>query len=225
MERQSETSEAAEWSNCGQRAGTVLSNYPSPQTGSPVSAAFGNGSPTVIEKLVSAIQLPRIDAGPGGRRQVGSERGEEFYTVDLARYTCTCHSFQNGRAHFAETDIRRCCRHISRLLIFEKRSGKLSDFLHVLLVHRLNYGRGIWVDIVRHPMRYYQIGGDDVLLVKGDSNGVDVFAPKNPGSVVERVHCVDLATLHRSADGLRRNAEACCRLGQVHPSFSSLPLW
>lgn len=182
MERLSETGEAAEWSNCGQRAGTMLSNYPNSQTGSPVSVSFGNGSSPVVEKLVSAIQLPRLEAGLVGKRQVGSERGDEFYTVDLARYTCTCHSFRNGRAHFGETDIRRCCRHISRLLLYEKRSGKLSDFLHVLLVHRLNYGRGIWGDIVRHPMRYYQIGGDDVLLVKGESNGVDVFAPKPSSS-------------------------------------------
>ncbi len=156
----------------------MLSNHPDPRIGSPVSLAFGNGSPTVIEKPVSVIQLSHFEAGPDGKRQVDSERGDEVYTVDLTRYTCTCHSFRKGRAHFGERDIRRCCRHISRLLIFKKRSGKLSDFLHVLLVQRLNYGRGIWADVVRHPLRYYQIGGDEILLVKSDSTGVDVFAPK-----------------------------------------------
>jgi transposase InsO family protein len=66
----------------------------------------------------------------------------------------------------------------------------------------------------------------DALLEPISEDGiVDVCAPKNPGSVVERVHGVDLATLHGSADGLRRHAEACCRLGQVHPPFSPLPLW
>lgn len=155
----------------GSKAETLAAT---PQT----SRSSENGSPTVVELLISAIQLPLFVAGPGTKRQVGSERGDEVYVVDLARYTCTCHSFRKGRATFAETDIRRCCRHISRLLLYEKRTGKLSDFLHVMLVNRLNYGRGIWVDAVQHPMRYFQIGGDDVLLVKGDSAGVDVFAAK-----------------------------------------------
>ena len=148
-----------------------------------VSGMSGNGAPKVIEKLISAIQLPLLEPGPGSKRQVGSERGDEVYTVDLSQYTCTCHSFRKGRAAFAENDIRRCCRHISRLLLYEKRSGKLSDFLHVMLVHRLNYGRGLWADTIRYPMRYLQIGTDDVLLVKGDSGGVEVFAPKQSASL------------------------------------------
>ena len=67
-------------------------------------------------------------------------------------------------------------------MLYEKRSGKLSDFLHVILVNRLNYGRGIWADTVQHPMRYFQIDGNDVLLVKDDSAGVHVFAPKQSTS-------------------------------------------
>ncbi len=139
-------------------------------------------APQVTDKPVAAIQLPILEGEAGRTRSVCSARGDDSYVVDLAHYTCTCRSFKNGRGKFAETDIRRACHHISRLLLYEKRTGKLSDFLHVMIVHRLNYGRGIWSDMVRHPMRHFQIGGEEVLLVKGDSGGVDVFAPKQSAS-------------------------------------------
>ena len=184
MESLSETSGAAEWPGHDQRVGTMLPSYPDPQNDSTASGTTGKSSPQIVEKPVSAIRLPLLEAGPGSKRQVRSERGDEVYTVNLAQYTCTCHSFKKGRSRFEVGDFRRCCRHISRLLLYEKRTGKLSDFLHVMIVQRLNYGRGIWADTVRHPMRYFQLDGDDVLLVKGDSIGVDVFAPKpspNPG--------------------------------------------
>jgi transposase InsO family protein len=65
---------------------------------------------------------------------------------------------------------------------------------------------------------------DTLLEPLTESWSVDVCAPKNPRRIVEWVHRVDLAVLGNSAEGLRRHAEACCRLGQIHPSCSLLPL-
>lgn len=193
----------------------MMSRRPDPQDASPASGSAGNGSPTVVEKLVSAIQLPLLEAGSSNKRQVSSERGDEVYTVDLARYTCTCHSFERGRAIFEKNDIRRCCRHISRLLLYEKRTGKLSDFLHVMLVHRLSYGRGIWANMDRNPMRYFQIGGDDVLLVKGDSAGADVFAPKQSPSLGYGIFGYSFAKVRWTDLGTPKHQQRIAEL--IHP--------
>ncbi len=153
-----------------------LANHSGPL--SPAVVPVGFQVPVVVGQPLTAIRLPILETEAGRTRLVYSERGEERYEVDLARYTCTCRSFKAGRAHFDERDMRRACRHISGLLALKGRSGKISGFLHVVIVHRLNYGRGIWVNGDRHPMCYIQIDGEDLLLVKSDTGGVDVFAPK-----------------------------------------------
>jgi len=69
-----------------------------------------------------------------------------------------------------------------------------------------------------------QLDVDALLEPFPESGIVNVSAPKNPWSLVERVHRVDLAILHDSTEGLWRHAEACRGLGQVHPPRSLLPL-
>lgn len=68
----------------------------------------------------SLPRLPRAVAGPVVKRR----RTDATYLVDLAAWSCTCPYAAARVTRYAELDVRRVCKHLSRLAL--NRTGVLS---------------------------------------------------------------------------------------------------
>lgn len=69
---------------------------------------------------LSLPRLPRAIAGPVVKRR----RTDATYLVDLAAWSCTCPYAAARVTRYAERDVRRVCKHLSRLAL--NRIGVLS---------------------------------------------------------------------------------------------------
>lgn len=69
---------------------------------------------------LSLPRLPRAVAGPVVKRR----RTDATYVVDLAAWSCTCPYAAARVTRYAELDVRRVCKHLSRLAL--NRAGVLS---------------------------------------------------------------------------------------------------